>query len=126
MILDIEVFTMALIKEGSVIKGKVTGIQPYGVFVSLGRDIMGLIHISELTDEYVKDINEYVQVGDIVRVKVLEIDYENKTAKLSLKQAQNYYTRFLESRKKKTKAIEETPSGFANLKNMVEKLTNKR
>lgn len=117
---------MALIKEGSVIKGRVTGIQPYGVFVSLGRDFNGLIHISELTDEYVKDISDYVQIGDVVRVKVLEIDYENKTAKLSLKQAQNYYTRFLENRKKKTKEIEETPSGFANLKNMVEKLTNKR
>lgn len=110
---------MALLKEGSVVRGKVTGIQPYGVFVKLNRNTNGLIHISELTDEFVKDINDYVKIGDVVRVKVLEID-ENNNAKLSLKQAQNYYTHFLEKRKEKT--IKETPSGFMNLKSMLDKI----
>ncbi|HEY8364849.1 MAG TPA: CvfD/Ygs/GSP13 family RNA-binding post-transcriptional regulator [Haloplasmataceae bacterium] len=110
---------MAL-KEGSVVRGKVTGIQPYGVFVKLNNDTNGLIHISELTDEFVKDVNDYVKIGEVVRVKVLEID-ENNNAKLSLKQAQNYYTSFLEKRKGKV-VIEETPSGFHNLKTMLDNL----
>ncbi|QVK18761.1 S1 RNA-binding domain-containing protein [Mycoplasmatota bacterium] len=113
---------MAL-KEGSVVRGKVTGIQPYGVFVKLNHDMNGLIHISELTDDYVKDINEYVKIGDVVRVKVLELDEKNKNAKLSLKQAHNYYTRFQDRRQSKNKVIEETPSGFLNLKRMLEKIT---
>lgn len=111
---------MAL-KEGSVVRGRVTGIKPYGVFVKINRNINGLIHISELTDEFVRDINDYVKIGDCIRVKVLEID-ENNNAKLSLKQAQNYYTHFLEKRKEKYKAIKETPSGFENLKSMLENI----
>lgn len=111
------------IKEGSVVRGKVTGIQPYGVFVKLSSTMNGLIHISELTDDFVKDIHDFVKVGDVVRVKVLEVDEENHNAKLSLKQAQNYYSKFQERRKRKSKPIEETPSGFLNLKTMLEKLT---
>ncbi len=110
------------IKEGSVVRGRVTGIQPYGVFVKLNRSMNGLIHISELTDDFVKDIHDFVKVGEVIRVKVLEID-ENNNAKLSLKQAYNYYTRFKEKRQRKNKAIKETPSGFLNLKTMLEKIT---
>ena len=62
------------IEVGSVIKGKVTGIQPYGAFVSLNENTQGLVHISEVTHGYVKDINEFLKVGDEVNVKVLSID----------------------------------------------------
>ncbi|EOR24230.1 MULTISPECIES: S1 domain-containing post-transcriptional regulator GSP13 [Niallia] len=62
------------IEVGSVIKGKVTGIQPYGAFVSLDENTQGLVHISEVTHGYVKDINEFLKVGDEVNVKVLSID----------------------------------------------------
>ncbi len=110
------------IKEGSVVRGKVTGIQPYGVFVKLSSTTNGLIHISELTDEFVKDINEYVKVGELIRVKVLEFDEATQNAKLSLKQAQNYYSHFQEKKNNKDKKIQETPSGFLNLKTMLEKL----
>src|SRR5690554_3565043 len=121
MIFRIEVYYNMALKEGSVVRGKVTGIQPYGVFVKINRNTNGLIHISELTDEFVRDINDYVKLGDVVRVKVLEID-GNNNAKLSLKQAQNYYTHFLEKRKTRYKSIKETPSGFANLKKYVRKI----
>lgn len=110
------------IKEGSVVRGKVTGIQPYGVFVKLKDNMNGLIHISELTDSYVKDVHDYVRIGQIVRVKVLEINPETNNAKLSLKQAKNYYAYFQEKRKNKKKKIEETPSGFKNLGNMLESI----
>jgi general stress protein 13 len=110
------------IKEGSVVRGKVTGIKPYGVFVKLNETTDGLIHISELTDSFVKDINDYVKIGEVVRVKVIEVDENTNNAKLSLKQAQNYYSRFQERRNEKNKKIEETPSGFKNLKTLLDQV----
>jgi len=62
------------IEVGSVITGKVTGIQPYGAFVALDENTQGLVHISEVTHGFVKDINEFLKVGDEVQVKVLSID----------------------------------------------------
>lgn len=59
---------------GSVVTGKVTGIQPYGAFVALDENTQGLVHISEITHGFVKDINEHLKVGDEVQVKVLSID----------------------------------------------------
>ena len=51
-------------KTGMIVEGKVTGIQPYGAFVNLDSQNAGLIHISEISDGFVKDISKYVQVGD--------------------------------------------------------------
>ncbi|PAE42805.1 S1 domain-containing post-transcriptional regulator GSP13 [Bacillus sp. 7884-1] len=62
------------IETGSVLTGKVTGIQPYGAFIALDENTQGLVHISEITHGYVKDINEHLKVGDEVNVKVLSID----------------------------------------------------
>jgi len=62
------------IEVGSVITGKVTGVQPYGAFVALDENTQGLVHISEVTHGFVKDINEHIKVGDEVTVKVLSID----------------------------------------------------
>jgi general stress protein 13 len=62
------------IETGSIIAGKVTGIQPYGAFVALGENTQGLVHISEITHGYVKDINDHLKVGDEVQVKVLSVD----------------------------------------------------
>ncbi|MBP2240490.1 general stress protein 13 [Cytobacillus eiseniae] len=62
------------IEVGSVITGKVTGVQPYGAFVALDENTQGLVHISEVTHGFVKDINEFLKVGDEVNVKVLSID----------------------------------------------------
>ncbi|MEH7572762.1 S1 domain-containing post-transcriptional regulator GSP13, partial [Cytobacillus firmus] len=62
------------IEVGSVITGKVTGIQPYGAFVALDENTQGLVHISEVTHGFVKDINEHLKVGDEVKVKVLSVD----------------------------------------------------
>lgn len=59
---------------GSVVTGKVTGIQPYGAFVALDESTQGLVHISEVTHGFVKDINDHLKVGDEVQVKILSID----------------------------------------------------
>lgn len=59
---------------GSIVTGKVTGIQPYGAFVALDESTQGLVHISEVTHGFVKDINDHLKVGDEVQVKILSVD----------------------------------------------------
>ncbi len=61
------------LEVGSVVSGKITGITNFGAFVQLEGGKVGLVHISEIALEYVKDINEHVKVGDEVKVKVVSI-----------------------------------------------------
>ncbi|SRR5690606_948260 len=77
------------IQVGSIVTGIVTGIQPYGAFLKLENNLQGLIHISEITNGFVKDIHEYLNVGDKVEVKVLSIDEEKGKLSLSLKAVEN-------------------------------------
>ncbi|WP_342048432.1 S1 domain-containing post-transcriptional regulator GSP13 [Bacillus sp. OTU530] len=74
--------------RGTVVKGKVTGIQGYGAFVALDESTQGLVHISEITNGYVKDIHDFLKVGDEVQVKVLSVDEESGKISLSLKAIQ--------------------------------------
>lgn len=67
---------------GRELTGKVTGIQSYGAFVALDENTQGLVHISEITHGYVKDVSEHLAVGDEVNVKVLSVD--DKAGKISL------------------------------------------
>ena len=76
---------MAL-KIGSIASGKVQSVMPFGAFVSLPDNKSGLVHISEITNEYVEDINDYIKVGETVSVKVLDIDKSGKIS-LSIKKA---------------------------------------
>lgn len=73
------------IEVGSIMVGKVTGIQPYGAFVALNDKTQGLVHISEITHGYVKDINEHLKVGDEVNVKILSIDEAANKIGLSIR-----------------------------------------
>lgn len=70
---------------GQIIEGKVTGIQPYGAFVALNDKVQGLVHISEVTHGFVKDINEHLTVGDTVNVKVLNVDEKSNKVSLSIR-----------------------------------------
>lgn len=72
-------------KTGMIVEGKVTGLQPYGAFVALDGQNSGLIHISEVSDGFVKDISRYVQVGQHVKVKIIDFDKKHHQARLSLK-----------------------------------------
>jgi general stress protein 13 len=76
------------IEVGSVVTGKVTGIQPYGAFVAIDENTQGLVHISEVTHGFVKDINEHLKVGDEVSVKVLSIDEAAGKIGLSIRATQ--------------------------------------
>ncbi len=61
------------IEVGSVVEGKVTGITNFGAFVELGNGQTGLVHISEVADDYVQDINEYLKLNDSIKVRILSI-----------------------------------------------------
>ncbi|TQS75970.1 general stress protein 13 [Ornithinibacillus gellani] len=73
------------IETGQILQGKVTGIQPYGAFVALNDKVQGLVHISEVTHGFVKDINDHLEIGDEVSVKVLNIDEANNKVSLSIR-----------------------------------------
>ena len=72
-------------KVGDVVTGKVTGIQPYGAFVALDDETQGLVHISEITYGYVKDVHEFIKVGDEIMVKILDVDEDQKKISLSIR-----------------------------------------
>lgn len=71
---------------GSIIEGKVTGIAKFGAFVELPEHKVGLVHISEVSSDYVSNVGDYLKVHDTVKVKVISIDDKGKIA-LSIKQA---------------------------------------
>ncbi|WOV86398.1 S1 domain-containing post-transcriptional regulator GSP13 [Sporosarcina oncorhynchi] len=73
---------------GEELSGKVTGIQPYGAFIALDDETQGLVHISEITYGFVRDINDYLTVGDEVQVKVLEVDEGAGKISLSIRALQ--------------------------------------
>jgi len=72
--------------QGDIVEGVVTGITNFGAFVELPGGQTGLVHISEVAEVYVKDINEFLKVNDKVKVKIIAVDPKGKIG-LSLKQA---------------------------------------
>ncbi|MDP4132428.1 MAG: S1 RNA-binding domain-containing protein [Bacillota bacterium] len=75
-----------VLEVGSIVEGKVSGITNFGAFIDLEGGSSGLVHISEVSRSYVKDINEHLKVGDVVKVKVMSIDDRGKIG-LSIKKA---------------------------------------
>lgn len=114
----------AKFEVGSVYTGKVTGLQAYGAFVALDEETQGLVHISEVTHGFVKDINEHLSVGDEVQVKVLAVDEEKGKISLSIRATQAAPEK-KESKPRKPKAAQvseeaSTPQGFNTLKDKLE------
>jgi S1 RNA binding domain protein len=62
------------LEVGQIVEGKVTGITNFGAFIELPNGQTGLVHISEVADEYVKDVNQFLKTNDLVKVKVLNLD----------------------------------------------------
>ena len=77
---------MQAVEEGKILAGKVTGITKFGAFVELESGETGLVHISEISLDYVNDINDHIKVGDSVEVKVLPSEKKGRIG-LSIKQA---------------------------------------
>lgn len=90
---------------GQILDGKITSITKFGAFVSLPDSQTGLIHISEISDGFIKDINEHLTVGQKVSVKICSID-ENGRISLSMKQVKNQrQTESIEKRAEPKKRI---------------------
>ena len=70
---------------GQIVEGKVQGVTNFGAFIELPGGVIGLVHISEIADTYVKDVKDHIKEGDEVKVKVLGIN--GKKIGLSIKQA---------------------------------------
>ena len=86
-ILRTDVLEMKDLKPGMVLTGTVRNVIDFGVFVDIGVHQDGLVHISQVSDKFIKHPSEVVSVGDIVKVVVLEVDEKKKRISLSIKQA---------------------------------------
>ena len=84
-ILRTDVLEMKDLKEGMVLKGTVRNVIDFGVFVDIGVHQDGLVHISQITDKYIKHPLEAVSVGDIVDVKVMSVDLKKKRIQLTMR-----------------------------------------
>jgi len=73
------------LKEGMILTGTVRNVIDFGAFVDIGVKHDGLVHISEMSEKFVKNPSDIVSVGDIVKVKVIGIDNERQKVKLSMK-----------------------------------------
>ena len=102
-------------KIGDIVKGKVTGIEDYGIFLLIDDDVTGLIHISEISDSFVRNVSDYAEIGEIIKAEVIDYDEVNKKLKLSIKNDNCKRT------SKKNVPIKETKSGFCSLGKQLDK-----
>ena len=72
-------------QKGDIVQAEVTGIEEYGFFVKIANQYNGLIHISEMVEGFVNNINDYVKLGEIINVHILGIDENSSQMKLSIK-----------------------------------------
>lgn len=111
-------------QAGDICQGKVSGIVPFGAFVELENGGSGLVHISEVSVEYVEDVSKHLKIGQEVKVKVLGIDEKGKIS-LSIKKASENF----QKKQKPQKKIEEPigarpPEEFSfNTKNSQESMS---
>ena len=106
------------IEQGSVVKGKVTGLTDFGAFVELEGGKTGMIHISEVSTSYVKDIREHLQLNQEVTAKVISISPEGKIA-LSIKQSSGQ--RRPPQQGRQVEAVNQETSGNQSFEDMMAK-----
>ena len=99
-------------KIGDIVECKVSGVTDYGFFVRVDSEYSGLCHISEVSNEFVKSVEDYVHVGEIIYCQILDIDSEAKQMKMSIK---NIYYKTEDD----GMHIVESRKGFLPLKNML-------
>ena len=86
-----------LVEVGKVIEGTISGITNFGAFVKFHDGKVGLVHISEIADEYVKDVSSYLRENQTVKVKVVSVDEKGKIS-LSIKKANEEFRNVKSSR----------------------------
>ncbi|MGD9909478.1 MAG: S1 RNA-binding domain-containing protein [Candidatus Izemoplasmatales bacterium] len=96
--------------QGDIVKGRITGIKPYGAFVKLENETDGLIHISEFSDGFVRSIEDFVSVGETVSLEVISVGEDGKVS-LSFKRT---------NKKRRKKYVEvELQAGFKPFETML-------
>lgn len=110
---------MADYKEEDIIKAQVSGITKYGIFVHVDSSYNGLIHISEVSNDFVGNINDYVTMGEVIYCQVLEVDEIKLQLKLSIKNINYKMTSGPDE-------IEESRLGFLPLKNKLDEWINEK
>lgn len=108
-------------KIGIIVKGKVTGIQPYGAFVSLDKETQGLVHISECKHGFVKNLNDVLQVGEEIEVMVIDIDEYTKKISLSMRSLEENVTFQYHHKKRKNRQDKAVKPGFQAIAKMLPK-----
>lgn len=98
---------MSKYEKDDIVTGYVTGIVPYGIFVSLDDYYDGLIHVSEISDDYVKNIFLYANIGDTIKSKVLDVNEMSHRLKLSIKN--------IDYKNEQNSKIKPTKNGFNTL-----------
>ena len=106
---------MGKYKIGDIVKGKVTGIENYGIFIMLDEKTTGLIHISEISDLFVKNVSDYAEMGEYLSARVIDYDEKNDKLKLSIKNLK------YREKEKMPYGIKETLSGFSNLEQSLDR-----
>jgi len=86
-VLRTDVLDMKDLSEGMILSGTVRNVIDFGAFVDIGVHQDGLVHISQIVDRFIKHPSEVLQVGDIVKVKVISLDLQKKRIGLSIKNA---------------------------------------
>ena len=94
---------------GQLIVGKVYNVKPYALFMSFENGVTGLLHISEISDSFIRDIEKYGSVGDEIKVKILSIDKDNGFLRVSYKQVppEEMYSSHINQRRMPTTSEEE-------------------
>ena len=105
-----------MLKNKDIIECVVSGIEDYGFFVKTEDGYSGLVHISEMSENFIRSIYDYVSLGEKIKAEVIEVDEENKKLKLSIK---NIEYRIC------TKLPEDSKTGFTHLKENLPDWINK-
>ena len=100
------------IKIDEIVGGEITGITKYGIFLKVENEYSGMIHISEISDKYIKDIEKLFVIGESLETRVLSIDEEKKQLKLTIKE--------FNKKNKRNKTLKEEGRGFAPLQEKLE------
>lgn len=86
-VLKTDILTMESLYEGMVLTGTVRNVIDFGAFVDIGVHQDGLVHISEIADRYIKHPSDVLKVGDVIKVKIIDVNMDKKRISLSIKQA---------------------------------------
>lgn len=101
---------------GNVVRGEVTGIQNYGVFIKIDDNTQGLVHISEVNHGYVKNLQQIYAIGDKVIVQIIDIDPYTEQISLSLRSLINLSLPHYPARSRISRYVPLEENGFQTLK----------